>query len=720
MNHPLRRAVGAALLTIACLGCKPSLFGNDKITYPEAHVGNVVETFHGTPVPDPYRWLEDVDSKETRAWIAAENKLTSSYLEGIDGRERIRARLTDLWNYERYGVPFKEGNRYFFTRNDGLQPQSVLYVTGALNAEPRVLLDPNTLSSDGTVALSGISVSPDGRYLAYSTSSGGSDWQEWKVREVSTGNDLADDLKWSKFSGASWSGDGAGFYYSRFDQPRPGQELKAVNRFQKVYFHRLGTVQARDRLVYERPDHDDWTFGTQVSDDGHYLIITVSKGTDRRKLLFYEDLRARPTRLVELVNQFEAGFRFVGNDGPVFYLWTDLDAPNARLVAVDTRHNDRSGWKDIIPEADDALRSVSMVGDTFIASYLTDAHSRVTLFDSAGAQRGNLQLPGIGTAYGFQGRRRDTETFYQFTSFITPGTVYRLQLSTLESSVFKRPTVAFDPNDYVTDQYFCTSKDCTRVPIFVTHRKGIRHDGVNPTLLYGYGGFDISITPRFSVSRLVWLELGGVYAVATLRGGGEYGEKWHRAGMLKNKQNVFNDFISSAEWLIDSRITSPKKLAIAGSSNGGLLIGAVLNQRPDLFGAALPDVGVMDMLRFNKFTIGWAWTSDYGSPEDPAMFPVLRAYSPYHNIRPGTYYPATLITTADHDDRVFPAHSFKYAARLQAAQGGPAPILIRIETRAGHGAGKPTAKRIDEAADSLAFLVKNLGVAVPPWSSRQR
>ncbi len=716
MDRNLYRVAGAATVVVVALGCKPGLLGTRKITYPEAHVASVVESFHGTPVPDPYRWLEDIDSTETRSWIKAENKVTFSYLESIDGRRRIRDRLTQLWNYERYGVPFKEGGHYFFTRNDGLQPQSVLYVTDKLDAEPRQLLDPNAFSSDGTVALSGLAVSHDGRYLAYSTSSGGSDWQEWRVRGVGSGHDLEDHLKWVKFSGASWSADDTGFYYSRFDQPEPGQELKAANRSQKVYFHRLGTSQNRDRLIYERPDHDDWTFDAEVSDDGHYLIITVFKGTDRRNLLFYLDLQSHGGTVVELVSQFEAGYHFVGNQGPVFFLWTDLDAPNARLVAVDTQHPERAAWEEIIPEAEDALRSVSLVGDTLIASYLKDAHSRIAVFTASGGERGDLQLPGIGTAYGFQGHQSDVETFYAFTSFTTPGTVYHLDVTTLKSSVFRRPNVAFDPDNYVTEQYFCTSKDCTRVPIFVTHRKGLKDDGVNPTLLYGYGGFDISLTPRFSVSHLVWLEMGGVYAVASLRGGGEYGESWHRAGMLKDKQNVFNDFISSAEWLIDSRFTSPKKLAISGSSNGGLLVGAVLNQRPDLFGAALPDVGVMDMLRFNKFTIGWAWTSEYGSPEDPAMFPVLRAYSPYHNIKPGTYYPATLITTADHDDRVFPAHSFKYAARLQAAQGGPAPVLIRIETRAGHGAGKPTAKRIAEAADSLAFLAKNLDVAVPTWS----
>ncbi len=713
----LRRSTPAILLVpflavlAACTG------GQGAFHYPEARTVDVVDDYHGTKVPDPYRWLEDPDSKETRAWIEAENELTFSYLESIPGRDAIRARLTELWDYERYGVPWVEGGLYFYTRNDGLQPQSVLYVAESLDAEPRVLLDPNTFSADGTVALSGLSVSRDGKYLAYGTASGGSDWQEWRIREVATGRDLSDHLEWVKFSGATWAPDGSGFWYSRYDAPEPGRELEAVNRNQKVFFHRVGDPQSRDTLVYERPDHPDWGFGTAVSEDGRWLVLHVSRGTDSRNRLFYKDLRRRGGDFVELVPDLVAGHSFVAAEGRTFYLWTDRDAPRGRLVAVDLDDPDPSRWRDIIPEGRDALQGVHLVNGTFIATFLHDAHTAVRLYAMDGTPAGEVELPGLGSAHGFGGHRSDTETFYAFSSFTVPTTIYRLDLETGESTLFRRPEVDFDPDEYVTEQVFYTSRDGTRVPMFLTHRKDLARNGLNPTLLYGYGGFDIAITPRFSVSRLVWMEMGGVYAVANLRGGSEYGEAWHRAGMKENKQNVFDDFIAAAEWLIENGYTSPKKLAIQGGSNGGLLVGAVLNQRPDLFGAALPAVGVMDMLRFNKWTIGWAWESDYGSPEDPEMFPVLYAYSPYHNIRPGTHYPATLITTADHDDRVVPAHSFKYAARLQAAQGGPAPILIRIETRAGHGAGKPTAKRIEEAADMLAFLSANLEVPVPPaWS----
>ncbi|NOZ95561.1 MAG: S9 family peptidase [Acidobacteria bacterium] len=703
----------AGLLTLTACG----VLSGGKLHYPAARIDSVVDEYNGVRVADPYRWLEDTDSQETRRWIEAENALTSSYLKSIPARTLIHERLEKLWNYERYGVPFVRGGHYFFTKNDGLQPQSVLYVASSIDAEPRVLLDPNTFSKDGTIALSGLSVSWDGRLLAYATSDGGSDWQDWHVRDVETGRDLPDHIRWSKFSDASWTRDGRGFYYERFVAPRPGEELKEANYNQMVFYHRIGSPPEKDTLVYQRPDHKDWTFGAEVSEDGRWLILTVYRGTDSRNLLFYEDLKASKPVIRELVRDFVAGHRFVADAGNVFYLWTDRDAPHGRLVAVDLRHPEPANWKDVIPEGTDTLEGVSLVHDTFIARYLHDAHSRVAFYAPDGTPRGGLALPGIGSVRGFAGRRADTETFYAFSGFTTPTTIYRVDLATGQNTVFKRPKVPFDPSRFETRQVFFTSRDGTRVPMFITARKGLRAGGLNPTLLYGYGGFDISLTPRFSVSRMVWMEMGGVYAVANLRGGGEYGEAWHRAGMLKNKQHVFDDFIAAAQWLIDNGITSPRKLAIEGGSNGGLLVGAVLNQRPDLFGAAVAQVGVMDMLRFNKWTIGWAWQSEYGSPQDPEMFEVLRAYSPYHNIHRGTHYPATLITTADHDDRVFPAHSFKYAARLQAAQGGPAPILIRIETRAGHGAGMPTQKRMDEAADIMAFLSKNLGVGVPSsWS----
>jgi prolyl oligopeptidase len=686
------------------------------LPYPVAARGHVVDDYHGTKVADPYRWMEDVDSPATRAWVEAENHVTATYLDGIPGRDRIGARLEKLWNYERYDVPFREGGRLFFERNDGLQPQSVLYVTESLDSEPRKLLDPNTLSADGTVALSGLAVSRDGRYLAYSVSSGGSDWQEWHVRSVDTGKDLPDVVHWSKFSTASWAPDGTGFYYGRFAEPAKGEALTQANYYKKIYFHRMGEAQKQDSLVYERNDHKDWGFNTEVSDDGHYLIIPVSVGTDRRNMVFYKELDGPHSPVRELLADFDAGYRFLGNDGPVFYFWTDSEAPRGRVVAVDTRRPSRDAWREVIPQRDETLRSARLFGDTVLAVYLKDAHSQVLLFGLDGKPKGEVRLPGIGTASGFTGHRGDRETFYSFSSFANPGAIYRLDLTSGRSEIVREPRLAFDPDDFVTEEVFYPSKDGTKVPMFLTRRKDVKPSAQTPVLLYGYGGFNIALTPRFSVPNLVWMEMGGVYAQANMRGGGEYGEAWHQAGMLKNKQRVFDDFLAAAEWLIDKGYTSKEKLAISGASNGGLLIGAVLNQRPDLFGAALPAVGVMDMLRFQKFTIGWAWVSEYGSSDDPEMFPVLRAYSPLHNIKAGACYPPTLVTTADHDDRVVPAHSFKYTATLQAAQGCANPVLIRIETRAGHGAGKPVTKRIEEATDTLAFLSASLGIPVPSWS----
>jgi prolyl oligopeptidase len=685
-----------------------------RMTYPPTAKTNVVDDYHGTKVTDPFRWLEDDNSPETRAWVEAQNKVTFAYLETIPARERIRARLTKLWNYERYGVPFREGGRYFFTKNDGLQNQAVLYTADALDAAPRVLLDPNTLSPDGTVALSGYQVSDDGNLLAYGLATAGSDWNEWKVRDVRTGRDLEDHLKWVKFSGASWLKDGSGFFYSRYDEPKPGEQLKGVNYYQKLFFHRLGTPQSEDRLIYERRDQKEWGFGGSVTDDGRYLIISVWRGTDPKNLVFYRDLAQPDAPVVELIREFEADFTFIDHDGPVFWFRTDLDAPRARVVAIDLRRPQREHWREVIPQSEATLKSVSAVGGRFIASYLKDARSVVKVFELDGRFAGDVELPGVGSAGGFGGKRAEAETFYSFTSFTTPGTVYRYDVAGGRSTVFRAPQVDFDPADFETRQVFYHSKDGTRVPMFITHRRGLKPDGANPTLLYGYGGFNISLTPSFSVSVLAWLEMGGVYAVPNLRGGGEYGEEWHQAGTKLKKQNVFDDFIAAAEWLIANRYTSPGKLAISGGSNGGLLVGAAMTQRPELFRAALPAVGVMDMLRFHKFTIGWAWTSDYGSADNAEEFKALLAYSPLHNLKPGTRYPATLVTTADHDDRVVPAHSFKFAARLQECQarGGP-PTLIRIETRAGHGAGKPTAKLIEEAADKWAFLVRELGMEKP-------
>ncbi len=685
-----------------------------KMSYPQANKVDVVDDYHGTKVADPYRWLEDVDSPETKAWVQEENKLTSAYLDTIPERAKIKARMTELWNFERFTPPQKEGGRYFYGRNNGLQNQNVLFTTKSIREEGKVLLDPNTLSSDGTVALSGNRVSHDGKYLAYGLAASGSDWQEWHVRDIETGKDLPDLIKWVKFSSASWSGDNKGFFYSRYDEPTEATRMTGANYYQKLYYHLLGTPQSQDVLVYQTPEHKEWGFGAYVTDDGHYLIISVSQGTDRRNRVYYKDLTMKDAPVLKLLDDFDAAYDFIDNDGPVFWFKTDLDAPRGKVIAIDTRKPQRASWKVLIPEGPDALEDVSAIGNKFIVRYLKDAHSQVKLFAVDGKPAGEIALPGIGSAEGFSGKRSDTETFYSFTSFTTPRTIYRYDLASGKSTVLREPKVAFNPADYETKQVFYTSKDGTRVPMFITGKKGIKQDGSNPTLLYGYGGFDIAITPAFSVADLVWMEMGGVYAVANLRGGSEYGEQWHEAGMKLNKQNVFDDFIAAAEWLINNNYTSKQKLAIHGRSNGGLLVGAVETQRPDLFGAAIPGVGVMDMLRFHKFTIGWGWTSDYGSSDDAQQFKALYAYSPLHNIKPGTAYPPTLITTADHDDRVVPGHSFKFAAAMQAAQAGNEPVLIRIDTKAGHGGGRPTAKTIDEFTDMWGFLVKTLAMKLPP------
>lgn len=681
------------------------------LNYPPSYPDpTVVDIYHGQPVPDPYRWLEDLDSEQTRAWIEAQNQLTFDYLRQIPARQRLLERLTQLWNYERYSQPFKEGNRYFYFKNDGLQNQSVLYTQESLEGQARVLLDPNTFSEDGTVALAGIAISRDGRYLAYGLSRSGSDWQEWKVRDIETGEDLPDHLRWVKFSGASWTLDGQGFFYSRYDEPAPGSEYESANYFQKLYYHRLGTSQSEDVLVYHRPDQKEWGFAGGVTEDGNYLIISVWRGTDPKNLIFYKDLRDPQSPVVELIREFEAEYSFVGNDGSRFWLLTDCQAPRRRLVAIDLEQPDRV--QEVIPEAEETLQGVSLINNQFVAFYLKDAHTQIKTFALDGTYLGEIPLPGLGSASGFGGKRYDTETFYTFTSFTTPPTIYRYDFTSGTSTLFRQPQVDFDPQAYEVQQVFYTSKDGTRIPMFLVHRRGLARTGDHPTLLYGYGGFGISLTPSFSVGLVAWLEMGGVYAQPSLRGGGEYGEEWHQAGTKLNKQKVFDDFIAAAEWLIAHGYTNPAKLAISGGSNGGLLVGACLVQRPELFAAALPAVGVFDMLRFHKFTIGWAWISEYGSPENPEEFKALYAYSPLHNLKPGTAYPATLITTADHDDRVVPAHSFKFAAALQAAQGGSQPILIRIDTKAGHGAGKPTSKLIEEAADRWAFLVQVLGI---PW-----
>jgi prolyl oligopeptidase len=708
----------AALGTLLC-GCHSTTHpesgqaASPRLNYPLSLRTNTVDLYFGTRIADPYRWLEDDHSPATKAWVNAQNAVTFSYLEGIPERARIRERLIHLWNYERYGLPFKRGDRYFFTRNDGLQNQSVLYRMTGLEGTPEVLLDPNGFSEDGTVALTGFTVTDDGTKLAYGLARAGSDWQEWHVRDVATGEDHPDVVHWVKFSSASWTKDGAGFFYSRYDEPAAGDRLTGANYFHKLYYHRIGTPQSEDQLVYHRPDQKEWGFYGRVSDDGRYLIISVSQGTDTRNRVFYRDLETPEAPVVELLNAFDAGYDFVGNVEHQFYFRTDRDAPLGRIIAVDIRQPAPDHWRNVVPESTDRLVGANALNHQLAVSYLKHATSAIRLFDLEGNLLRELPLPGLGTAGGFGGRIDDTETFYSYTSFTSPGTIYRHDLTTGTSQVFREPKVDFNPADYETRQVFCRSKDGTRVPLFITHKKGLTLNGQNPVYLYGYGGFDISLTPSFSVANLVWMEMGGVYAAANLRGGGEYGETWHQAGMKLKKQNVFDDFIASAEWLIANNYTSSTRLAIGGGSNGGLLVGACLTQRPGLFAAALPAVGVLDMLRFHKFTIGWAWTSEYGSSDNPDEFKALLAYSPLHNLKPGTVYPATLITTADHDDRVVPAHSFKFAAALQAAHAGDAPVLIRIETRAGHGAGKPVSKTIDETADRWAFLVRELKMSLP-------
>jgi prolyl oligopeptidase len=710
----MKLAFGALALALAAIGLAVSavVAGDGRIHYPETRRGDQVDDYHGTKVADPFRWLEeDVrKSDEVRAWVEAQNKITFAYLRSIPERLAIRRRLTELWNFVKYTPPSKAGGRYFFQRNDGLQNQFVLYVLDRLGGEPRVLLDPNKLSKDGTVALSGTTVSKDGKYLAYGLAEAGSDWHTWHVRNVATAKDLPDQIRWIKWSPAAWTADGKGFFYGRYAEPKKGAEFQAANRNNKLYYHRLGTPQADDVLVYQRPDHPNWDFLPEVTEDGRFLIITIFRGTDAKYRVAYRDLAEPYAMPVDLIDTFKNEYTFIANDGPVFYFKTDRGAPRGRMIAIDTRKPAPPDWKEIIPEAKESLQGVSLVGNLFIARYLKDAHSQVKLFAPDGRLVREVPLPGLGTADGFRGKRSDTQTFYAFSSYNTPPSIYRYDLLTGKNTLYKKPKVKFNPEDYEVTQVFYPSKDGTKVPLFITHRKGLERDSSHATLLYGYGGFAIPMTPRFSTAWLGWLDMGGVLAVANLRGGAEYGEAWHLAGKRAKKQNVFDDFIAAAEYLIKEGYTRRDKLAIQGGSNGGLLVGAVMVQRPDLFGACLPAVGVMDMLRFHKFTAGRYWVDEYGLSDNPADFQTLYAYSPYHAIlRNGKRkYPATLITTGDHDDRVVPGHSFKFAAALQANQAGDAPLLIRIETRAGHGAGKPTAKLIAEVADEWAFLVKNL------------
>jgi len=704
------------LTTLAVLAaCSPDDAGDAKIVYPETATVEHVDDYHGNEVADPYRWLEDDvrESDEVSSWVEAQNEVTFAYLANIPERELIANRMRELWDYERYSLPRKAGGRYFYGYNDGLQNQNVIYTQTSLDAEPELLVDPNTWSDDGTIALAGYYLSSDGSHMAYTIQDGGSDWREARVIEVESGEVLEDHLEWLKFTGLSWAADGSGFYYSRYPATSAEEKYQSLNKNMTVYFHRLGTAQEADQVIYARPDHPDWGPRGTVTDDGEHLVITISVGTDSRYAIVHQDLTDPEAEPVMLIEGFDYDYSLIGNIGDELYFRTNNGAPKNKLITIDVNNPAPENWRDVITEAEDVLDGVSLIGGRIIAEYMQDAWSVVKIFELDGSEAGVVDLPGIGTAYGFNGYADDPETFFGYSSFNSPGTISRLDVSTGEVEIFKQPEVAFDPDDYQVEQVFYESKDGTVVPMFISHRKDVVPDGKRPTMLYGYGGFNISIQPAFSTTRLAWMEMGGVYAVANLRGGGEYGEEWHQAGTKLNKQNVFDDFIAAGEWLIENNYTNSEKLAIFGGSNGGLLVGAVTNQRPELFGAAIPAVGVMDMLRFHRFTAGRFWTDDYGSADNPEEFAALRAYSPYHNIKEGVEYPAILVTTADTDDRVVPGHSFKYAAAIQKAQGGDAPVLIRIETRAGHGAGVPTEKVIEDYADRWAFLVRNLDMRLP-------
>lgn len=681
-----------------------------KLDYPATKQVDQVDDYHGTKVADPYRWLESIDSPETKAWIAAQNAVTESFLATIPERARIAKRLTELFSYERRGVIGKQAGTLFFSRNPGLSAQAVLFKQGPQDAEPLVVLDPNTLSRDGTVSVSGFEPSEDARWLAYATSDGGSDWKTWHVRDLATMQDTPDVLRWSKFAGVAWASDHSGFFYCRYPQPAAGSELEEANYDQKVFFHKLGEKQEQDRLVYERPDQREWGFSPVVTDDGRFLLLNVSQGTDRRNRIYVQDLADPKGTMRPLLDDFDASYDYVGAIGTTFFFRTDLDAPRGRVIAVDFNKPTRDQWIEKVATGADSLGTVSLVNGKLILNYLHDGSSRIRIHVVKSGAEHDFVLPGIGTASGFGGKNSDTETYYSFTSFTSPTTVYRHDFTTGKASVWFAPQLPFDLSPYETRFAFARSKDGTRVPLHITCRKDVTLDGSNPCLLYAYGGFNIAVTPSFRTDRLAWLEQGGIYVQAMLRGGAEYGEEWHAAGMLGKKQNVFDDFIGVALHLIDEGYTSRAKLAIHGGSNGGLLVGACMTQRPDLFAAAVPAVGVLDMLRYHQFTIGWAWASEYGRADNPEHFPFLHAYSPLHALGIGAKYPATLILTGDHDDRVLPAHSFKFAAALQAAQGGPAPTLIRVETRAGHGAGKSTQMEIEEKADMYAFLIRSLGM----------
>jgi prolyl oligopeptidase len=692
-----------------------SLKSKTPLTYPPAQKGGVVDDFHGVRVADPYRWLEDLDSAATKAWVTAQAKLTESYLDRLPARADLTNRLTTLLDFEHYGTPFHKGGRYFYSYNSGLQQQSVLRISEGLSGPATVVLDPNLLSSNGTLAVVGYVSSRDGKLLAYGVSEGGSDWTDWRIRDVAARKDLPDVVRWTKYYPPVFTPDGKGLFYSAFPAPEPGQELSVRDLNDAIYYHALGTPSNTDQKIHARPDHADWQFEPHLTSDGHWLVLLAGEGEVGDKSLeniYAIDVNSTNHAVVPLAEGFDAGYFYAGYDGGLLYFQTTLNATRGRVIGVDPKLPARARWKEIVPEGPDAMDvafgSVTLVNHELIVRTLHDVHSRVTIFGLDGTLHTEVSLPGLGHASGFDGEPDDQETFYTYTDFVTPPMVYRLNLQTHAASVFKTPKVAFDLNSLHTQQVFYPGKDGVRIPMYLVSKKGMRQDGTNPTLLYGYGGFGISTLPSFDSGRLAWLERGGIFAVANIRGGGEYGEPWHRQAVREHRQTAFNDFIAAGEWLIAERYTSTPRLAIMGGSNGGLLVGACLTQRPDLFGAVLAYVGVMDMLRFNQFGQGAGWEGEFGSPQDPNDFKTLYAYSPYHHIRAGTHYPATLLFTGDHDTRVMPAHSFKFAAALQAAQAGPAPVLIRLELSGGHGGGPTTSQHVAATADAYAFLLENL------------
>ncbi len=697
-----------------CLGLSAHVGRAQTVRYPSTRKDSTVDTYFGTRVADPYRWLEDQNSPEVARWVDAENKVTFDYLAGIPLRETFRKELTKLTNVPRVSTPFRVAGKLYFSKNGGLQNQSVVFEQTSLNGPVRQLIDPNKLSPDGSTELAGYVPSPDGKYLAYSLSVGGSDWTEVHVRTLSSLRELADTVHWVKFSGTAWTNDGKGFFYTRYPTPAKDSILtaKAING--KIYYHIVGTPDSQDRLIYERPDRPDWYLGASVTEDGRFFSITMNHGTEPKNLLFVADMKDghHPdigAAIIPVYAGNDAEYYPVGNEGDTIVMQTTANAPKRKVVAFTLADTSRARWRTVVPESRDVLEASTMAGHRVITQTLEDVKSRLRMFKMDGTMMGDIALPGIGTVGALSSRDDTPELLYSFTSFLSPSTVYRYDFTTAKSTAFQPPRVAFDPTPFETKQVFYTSKDGTKVPMFITAKKGLVLDGSHPTVLYAYGGFNISNTPSFSTNVAVWLEHGGIYALANLRGGGEYGDAWHRAGMLEKKQNVFDDFIGAAEYLVAQKYTSPAHLAIHGYSNGGLLVGAVEEQRPDLFAAAYPGAGVMDMLRYDKFSAGIGWVPEYGSSSDSVQFATIYKFSPVHNVKPGTCYPATIVTTADHDDRVVPGHSYKFAAALQAAQGCDRPVLIRVETKTSHGY-MPTDKRIAQAADVWAFTAWNTGM----------